>query len=126
MKTYLIVCGDCEQNLLYTDLREKYFVQNFLREDRIFVIIASFQGVKRNECKCVRIFKTVPSLITYFLFQWAFKHFCKISKRPISFMMPICRLSCMGQLCSHWTDFHKILYFNFFFFLNLSRRFKLH
>jgi len=41
MKTYMKVCGHSENNLPNTDWREKYFVQNFLRKDRIFVIIAT-------------------------------------------------------------------------------------
>jgi len=41
MKTYMKVWGRSEHNLLNTDWREKYFVQDFLREGRIFVIIAT-------------------------------------------------------------------------------------
>jgi hypothetical protein len=47
VKTYMKVCGHSEHYLLNTDMRKKYFVQNFLREDRIFLIIATvFRVIK--------------------------------------------------------------------------------
>ena len=47
MKTYMKVCGHSEHDLLNADRREKYFVQNFLREDRIFVVIATVFKVSK-------------------------------------------------------------------------------
>jgi hypothetical protein len=42
--------------------------------------------------------------------------FAKLHKVTVRFVMAICpsvRLSvCMEQLCSHWMDFHEILYFS--------------
>jgi len=47
MKAYMKVCRHSKHNLLNTDWREKYFVQHVLREDRIFVIIATvFKVIK--------------------------------------------------------------------------------
>jgi len=48
MKTYMKVCGHSEHDLLNADRREKYFVQNFLREDRIFVVIATVFKVSKE------------------------------------------------------------------------------
>ena len=45
------------------------------------------------------------------------RHICLYSRTSIPPFVSI------EQLCSHWADFHKILYFDVFF---MSRKFKLH
>jgi len=36
--------------------------------------------------------------------------FTELRKATVSFVVCVCPSSRMGQLCSHWQDFHKILY----------------
>ena len=52
--------------------------------------------------------------------------FAKLRKATIRFVKSVCPSVRMEQLGCHWTDFHKMLYLNFFFFENLSRKFEYH
>ena len=50
--------------------------------------------------------------------------FAKLRKATISFVLSVCPSVRMEQLGSNWTDFRGILMFVYFFFENLSRKFK--
>jgi hypothetical protein len=40
--------------------------------------------------------------------------FVKLRKASNGFVMSLCPSVRVGELCSHWTDFHKICYLNIF------------
>jgi hypothetical protein len=50
----------------------------------------------------------------------------KLRKATISVVMSALLSVRMEQLGSHWTDFHEIWHFRFFFFENLAQKFKFH
>ena len=41
-------------------------------------------------------------------------HFRKTAKTTLSFVMSVCLSGRVQLLCSHWTDFHEILYLRIF------------